>query len=298
MTTNSMRHPAARIAAGILCTLFAVTLSGSAALAQARGAGAAPATLPQASESRWVGPDLKPIPLGEDELLEFLRTAEIVEREKIKIGINGIDRLTLEKDGVRLRAGFREVDVRLKNKRVGAMRYLLFRDSFIFECAAYELARLLGIPNVPPAVPRRIDRVDGSVQLWVEDLFEDYGDRRSPDALGWVHQIWTMKFFDALIYNVDRNPGNLIVDHQYRLWLIDHTRAFQRKSSPFQVEYANHVGRDVWERLQTLEREDFDQVFSGLLESTEVSFFMDRRDKLVTHIKALIAERGEAGVLF
>lgn len=298
MATTLIRHSAARIAAALWCAMVAVSFSGSAGIAQAHAGSTTPAPLRQASGHQYLGPDLEPIPLSEDEILEFLRTADIVERVTIKIGVNGIDRLTLKQDSIRLHAGFREVDVRLRNRRVGATQYLLFRDSFVFECAAYELARLLGIPNIPPTVLRRIDGVDGSVQVWVEDLFEDVVNVRPPDALGWARQLWTMKFFDALIYNVDRNSGNLIIDHQYRLWMIDHTRAFQRKSSPFQVESTDHVSRDVWERLQTLERDDFEQAFSGLLESAEVSFFMDRREQLIAHIKALIAERSEAAVLF
>ena len=121
MATTWIRHPAARIAVGLLC-MVAVTFSGSAEIAQAHPGRVAPAPLPQANEHQWLGPDLEPIPLSEDEILEFLRTAEIIERKRIKIGINGIDRLTLEKDGIRMHAGFRQVDVRLKNRRVGLPR--------------------------------------------------------------------------------------------------------------------------------------------------------------------------------
>ena len=62
---------------------------------------------PQTAEHRFLGPDREVLPLTDDEILEFLRSGEIVEGEKISIGINGIDRLVLEKDGIRLRAGFR-----------------------------------------------------------------------------------------------------------------------------------------------------------------------------------------------
>jgi len=256
------------------------------------------AEAPQDAEFRFLGPDLEPVPLTDEQLLDFLRTAKVIERTRINIGINGIDRLTLEQDGIRLRAGFRRVDVTAKNRRVGAEFYLLFRDSYSFECAAYELARLLGISNVPPAVLRRINGVDGSLQVWVEDLFGDDDDSRAPNALGWARQIWTMKFFDALIYNVDRNPGNVKVDRQYRLWLIDHTRAFQRKAGLFQIEDAGRVDREVWQRLNALDRSDFDRAFAGVLESAEIRFFMDRRAALIEHIDGLIVERGEAAVLY
>ncbi len=253
---------------------------------------------PQESATRWLGPDLEPLPLTEDELLDVLRNGEVIEREAINIGINGIDRLVLEKDGVRIRAGFRTVDVRDREIRVGDEFYLLFRDSYLFECAAYELARSLGISNVPPTVLRRIRGVDGSVQLWVEGLFEDSNDARSPDYFGWALQLSTMTFFDSLIYNVDRNPGNIQVDHDYKLWMIDHTRAFQSKSAPFQIERVNNIRRDLWDRLRELGDEDFERIFSGLLEPAQVGFFKDRKDALVKHFEALIQERGVEAVIF
>ena len=293
MKPRSPKHlPIPRVLGFVLATL--ALAAGATAVPYGAVAGASP----QAAEHRWVGPDLEVVPLTDDEILEFLRSAEIVERETINIGINGIDRLTLEQDGIRLRAGFRQVDRRERDQRVGDEFYLVFRDSYFFEPAAYQLARLLGIPSVPPAVLRRINGVDGSVQVWVEELFDKDDDTRSPDALGWARQLWTMKFFDALIYNVDRNPGNLKVDHHYHLWMIDHTRAFQRKSSPFQPQYANHVSAEVWERLQSLQREDFEAAFSGLLETAEIKFFMDRRAAIIEHINALILERSRDAVIF
>ena len=64
--------------------------------------------------------------------------------------------------------------------------------------------------------------------------------------MAWARQLWNMYFFDALIYNVDRNSGNILVDQGYRLWMIDHTRAFQQKAAPFKLDRVEHVGRDVW----------------------------------------------------
>lgn len=283
------------IVAAALFSLLAVAPRGATGVSS--NPVAAPVPVPQ-DEYHWLGPDLEIVPLTDEEILEFLRTADIVDREHIDIGINGIDRLTLEKDGIRLRAGFRQVDHAERDTRVGDEQYLLFRDYFHFECAAYAVARLLGIENVPPAIPRRVDNEDGSLQLWVEGLFESHDGVRSPDAIGWARQVWTMKFFDALLYNVDRNPGNLKIDRQYRLWLIDHTRAFQHKSKPYQLDAVQHVRTDVWERLQRLTREDFEDALAGLLEPIEIKYLMDRRAALIEHVTALLAERPESAVLY
>jgi len=39
--------------------------------------------------------------------------------------------------------------------------------------------------------------------------------------------MWVVRLFDQLIYNTDRNLGNLLIDKSWRLWMIDHTRAFK-----------------------------------------------------------------------
>ena len=39
-----------------------------------------------------------------------------------------------------------------------------------------------------------------------------------------------MRVFDELIANTDRNQGNMLIDKQWKLWLIDHTRGFRTTS--------------------------------------------------------------------
>lgn len=265
---------------------------------EGRGVAAPPGGLfrsPQTGgmEWRWVGPDGATHDFTSAELEEFLRDATLVERVPLNVGINGIDRLLLEKDGVQLRAGFRDVDVFRRNQRVGPEFYMIFRDHYAFECAAYELAKLLGIDSVPPAVLRDIGRRKGSVQAWVEsDL--DYLDEdfKPPNALAWARQQWQMWVFDALIYNVDRNPGNLMSDNQYKLWLIDHTRAFQEKGDLFEADKVVGIERGVWERLQALDRQTLDRALGGSLESSQISYLWQRRDRLIEHINTLIEQRG------
>jgi hypothetical protein len=253
-----------------------------------------------ATEWAWVTAEGSTHRFTTAELEDFLRDAEVVERVPVDVGINGIDRLLLEKDGVRLHAGFRNVDVHRRGQRVGKEMYMVFRDHYAFECAAYELAKLLGIDNVPPAVIRQLGNTTGSVQAWVESKTDYRADGfRPPDPLAWAQQQWMMAVFDALTYNVDRNPGNLISDDTYKLWWIDHTRAFQEKGNIFEPDKVVAIERSVWERLQALGREDFERALDGLLESSQVGYLMRRRERLIEHINALIAQRGgEDAVIF
>ena len=48
-----------------------------------------------------------------------------------------------------------------------------------------------------------------------------------PDTDLWNEQMQMVRVFDQLIYNVDRNMGNLLIGKTWRVWAIDHTRAFR-----------------------------------------------------------------------
>ena len=256
----------------------------------------AASALPQ---SIWRDVDQKPLPFESDrELMEFMRSAEVVDERPIGIGINRSVKVTLERDGVRSHAIFREVDVRRDVTSIRGERYQFFADSYLFECAAYELATMLEFHRVPPAVLRTIGARRGSLQIWVEDTLDEESDTfQPPGNLEWVTQIWDMRFFDNLLYNIDRNAGNKLVTSDYRLWLIDHTRAFQFRFELLDDKMVR-VPRESWERLLVLTDADLSSALADYLTPIEVGGILKRRDIIVSHIQALIAERGEDGVFY
>jgi hypothetical protein len=70
------------------------------------------AALPVAAHAQtahsWPGKDGAPLPFaGDDAIKDFLRNAEIVERHAIDVGTTGPQRVTLERDGVRVDAVLR-----------------------------------------------------------------------------------------------------------------------------------------------------------------------------------------------
>ena len=65
---------------------------------------------PRQLESPWLRPDGDPLPFKTDEeILEFLSTAEVVSMKRIGEGINQTKKVLLEKDGLRMNAAFRDV---------------------------------------------------------------------------------------------------------------------------------------------------------------------------------------------
>lgn len=286
---------------------FVASLCGWLLLAAVAGSAAAEPPAPQRSafylEGNWESSAGGLLPFADDaEAIDFLRTAEPVESEKIS-GTTGKPILVvLEKDGVRARAIFRTVDferARVPGNREHARG---FRDHYIYEVAAYELSRLLGLDNVPPATTRDLFGEEGSIQLWiegaqgVEERLREGIDERYQQL--WVFQKQNMAVFDNLIYNFDRNPGNMLLDSRGKVWFVDHTRAF--KILPFlrMRDDIKVVERELWENLRALDPERVHEKLGPYLKTTEIDALMARRDKLVKLISRRIAQHGEEAILF
>jgi hypothetical protein len=111
-------------------------------------------------------------------------------------------------------------------------------------------------------------------------------------------QIQLMKVFDNLIFNDDRNVGNILIDAEWRLWWIDHTRAFRTFSQLSDPESIRYCDRNLWNKLQTLDTGEVKTRLKEYLRDNEISALLKRRKVLVEHIEGLIEERGAGQVLF
>ena len=59
-----------------------------------------------------------------------------------------------------------------------------------------------------------------------------------------------------------------------------------------------HVERVFWQRLQDLDEEEVREQLSGLVDRSAIGALLRRRERLVDHIRELIAERTEEVVVF
>lgn len=256
-----------------------------------------PTTMPSV---HWLGADGEALPFATDEeVLEFLRTAEIVSSKPLSRGINRPLKLLLVKDGVRAHAVFRSVHTRVKDdsRRYGKVSPPRFRDNFVFECAAFELGRLLGYDRIPPVVERRYRGTSGSIQLWVEnamDLTTLYEKGlETPDRDRWARQMQSRRVFDALIGNYDRNSGNLLLDEDWNLWLIDHTRTFPADTHLGDLDGFEYVSGSLWEGLCKLDRGTVAEALSPYLGRRELAALFTRWDGLVTLLPERSADLGQ-----
>jgi len=170
------------------------------------------------------------------------------------------------------------------------------------ECAAYRLSRLLGLNNIPPTVRRKVKGKNGVVQLWIEGVMTDTHRLTEkiipPDTWRWAMQDQVMRLWDELIYNDDRNKGNILIDQDWNVWLIDHTRSFRVYADIPKAEEIKYCERGFWERLKRLDEKVVKAELDDYLRSTKIDGLMKRRDLLVKHIQGLIDQKGEGAVLF
>jgi hypothetical protein len=291
---------------GVFSLLVFLSLQGECLSVGAK-AGSQASELSEVSIPRttvWTGIDGNPLPFKtHEEIKEFLLEAKVISKHGVDTGVTNPWRLVLEKDGVRANAVFRYVDI-FKDNWVDPKKgpRLRWRDYCVYEIAAYELSQLIGLDVVPPTVQRRIEKKDGSLQLWIEGaLMEKERLEKGiqpPNMLRFVLQVQVMKIFDDLIYNDDRNLGNMLYDKDWKLWLIDHTRAFRLFNELPESSQLQRCERGLWENLQKLDEAVVRERMKGILNGMEIKGLLQRIDLMVEHYSARIAEKGEAHILF
>ncbi len=223
---------------------------------------------------------------------DLLETAEVVEVEDVGMGVTKPHKATLNKDGKTFHAAF---------KPITRGRHSGYWESYQAEIAAYELDKLLGLNMVPPTVARRIEGNMGSLQYWVEDtnLYAEVADK-TPRTPAWSQQLSRMKIFDCLIYNDDRNAQNFLVDDEFTIILIDHSRAFitGKRMLKNKKKLPNAFDRNLVEKMKNLTEEGLKAQLGDLLMGGQIESIIERRDMLLQHLDKLIEEQGEARVLF
>src|SRR5207253_4946335 len=108
-------------------------------------------------------------------------------------------------------------------------------DSYKYNIAAYELAKILGLNMVPPYIERSIGGSRGSLSWWIDNaMMESERYKKNipiPDTDGWNQQMYAVRVFHELIYDMDPNLTNLLITKDWQLWIIDSTRAFRLNES-------------------------------------------------------------------
>jgi hypothetical protein len=236
--------------------------------------------------------------------LEFLRTAKVVRGRQLSSGVTSPYRLTLSDGVVTHDAGFQSVEERRAQADFGprGVEYN-FVDSHHFNLAAFVIAGLVGLDAMMPATVHRVwNGREGTLTWWIDDAIEERTrrkeNREAPNRVLWAHQLYKMRAFAVLVGDTDRNLGNMLITPDWRLWMIDFTRAFRRQTDIKYPKDLPQVDRTVLARLRTLDGPTLRAATAHCLSEFEVEAVMKRRDVLVAHFDALIAAKGRATVLY
>jgi hypothetical protein len=220
----------------------------------------------------------------------YLREAEIDKVKDLDVGVTHPLRIFFPPGGL-------VESAILKPLRPGLQHG--YWESYKSEIAAYELDRILGLDMVPVTVERRWEGQKASAQMWVQGckLLNDFGeDVRPANPFEWARQVCRQRVFDCLIANTDRNGGNILVDDQWNIILIDHSRAFARTERPF-AKQITRLDRELFERLEALEEESlYARLEPWVFGRGTVRDLLERRDWIVRHLEEEARKRGEAAV--
>jgi hypothetical protein len=244
-----------------------------------------------------------------DKWEDFLKTAKVVAQEQLTgaLSVTNPWELTLEKDGVKHKALFKDI----YGERVKG-----FKETWKGEIAAYRLSRALGLNMVPPTVEREFQGNRGSCQLWVDywnNLETIYKKKLNPPGIKntyFVRALCLQRAFDNLIYNVDRHQRNYLFMEDWRMILIDHSRTFgtskKAKTELFYDEKNKEnpkfimetLPRPFYEALKALTAESLRTIVGDYLTDDEIAATMARHALIMAWLDKRIATLGEAKVIY
>ena len=151
---------------------------------------------------------------------------------------------------------------------------------------------------VPPVVERRVGGDLTAVVAWIEGCkhIKEVDQSACPNPPRWAKEACRQRVFDNLTANIDSNAGNILVDSEWNMVLIDHSRAFAVDRMPFEKEMTR-VDKELFARLKALDEASLmKQVRPWVLGDGPIRGILKRRDKIVAKLEALARERGDAVV--
>jgi len=241
--------------------------------------------------------------LTAEQMDTFLRTAKIVSSRAVGTGVTNTRRVTLSDGTTTHDAQVQVIDEDKPVYRVQGYTEFNFRDCFCFNIAAYRLAVLLGLDNVPMSVERTVDGRPAAVTWWIDDVVMDEDARRKssavdPNPARFEHYRYRQRIFDELIQNRDRNLGNLLYTKDWTMWMIDHTRAFRLNRDLGKPAELLRIDRALYANLKTLTAESLVKAVGTTLRKAEVDALIARRDAILKVLDARIAQLSEPAVLY
>ncbi len=236
------------------------------------------------------------------EMETYLKTAKVVSQKSTPVGVTAPSRAMLDNGTFQHEASIQTVDVRKTTFEGSRGTELNFRDAWQFNVAGYELAKMLKLNMVPPYVERRVGGKDASVSWWVNDAMMEK-DRfqkkiQPPQPMKWSEQLSAARIFHELIADTDFNMTNVLITRDWRIWMIDFTRAFRMTKTINNPKQLTRADRTLLTSMRELTPDGVQQALGRWLAKNEIEGLMARRDLIVQFFDKEVAAKGEGPVLY
>ena len=243
-----------------------------------------------------------PVTFKAAEVEEFLRTAKVRKTKSTRVGITAPTRAVMTRSNITHDAHIQTVDESKTMYQTSQGTEWNFRDSWRFNVAAYHLDQMLGLNMVPPSIERSYRGNSAAFTWWIAGAMMEVDRTKKkmepPDVDRFNAQTHIVRVFDQLIFNTDRNLQNLLIDRDWNLWMIDHTRAFRMLKDLREPKNLVRCERRLLGALRALSGSPLQERTENYLTSPERDGLLARRDKIVTMYEDMIRERGEGDVLY
>jgi hypothetical protein len=236
------------------------------------------------------------------EMETYLKSAKVMSQRGTSAGITAPSRAMLDNGTLQHEASIQTVDVKKTTSEGIHGIELNFRDAWQFNVAGYELAKMLDLNMVPPYVERRVAGKDASVSWWVKDAMMEKDRYRKkispPQPLQWNEQLYAARIFHELIGDTDFNMTNILIAKDWRIWLIDFSRAFRMTKTLNHPKQLTRADRTLLTRMRELTPDGVQHALGRWLTRSEIEGLMARRDLIVQFFDSEVAAKGERAVLY
>jgi hypothetical protein len=236
-----------------------------------------------------------------EQMEKFLEDAKIVSIKNLSTGITGSQRAKLSDGTLEHDAHVQCVDEAKTTFQGQQGTEMNFRDTWKFNVAGYRLGRMLGLDMIPPSVERKMTGRSCAVTWWLDNSMMEVDRQKkkleAPDREAWNREMYIVRVFDQLIFNTDRNLQNLMIDPDWRMWMIDHTRAFRLHTSLREKKNLVRCDRKLLDQMRALNLKTLSNL-KPYVNDNEIKGLLGRRDAILAFFDNEIKLKGEASVLY
>jgi len=232
---------------------------------------------------------------------EFLRNGKIGTQKELPKGVTLPKRATLEYNGATHDAAIQTVDIAKPSYQTATGTELNFKDTWKFDVAGYELAKIMELNMVPPYVERKVSGQAAALSWWIDGMMEldrKHKNMEPPDKDSWNKQMYAVRVWHQLLYETDPNLTNLLVAKDWQLWIIDFSRAFRMMKTLRDPKDLVQCDRKLLAKLRTLDKDVLKEKLSRWLTKSETDAVAARAVKIADFFDKEVAAKGEGAVLY